>query len=351
MKRISPRRIVLALIAVVAITLFIGGAFGFRIYSRMYSPNIRLDYNQHEFVHIPTGSVYADVVRILIEQDFLIDTSSFKWVASRMGYPYSVKPGRYRVANGMGNRELVTKLRAGIQTPTRVTFTGFRTPQQLAQRISSQIEADSAEIVAAFSNKELVEQYGFTTQTFIAMFIPNTYEFFWNTDAKGFFTRMKREHDAFWNETREAKAASINMGRVEVSTLASIVEEETIHSDERPKVAGVYINRLNKRMPLQADPTVKFALGDFGIRRILTKHLQIDSPYNTYKYRGLPPGPINAPSISSIDAVLNHEKHQYIYFCAKSDFSGYHAFAKTLIEHNKNAREYQNALNKQRIFR
>jgi UPF0755 protein len=345
-------RKVILVIALILITIFvIGGVFGFRIYSRMYAPNIRLDYDQQAFVHIPTGSNYDDVIKILVKQDILIDTSAFKWVASRMGYPYSIKPGRYKVANGMGNKELVSILRAGLQTPLMVTFTGFRTPQQLAQKVSSQIEADSTEIVAAFSNQQLVEQYGFSTSTFIAMFIPNSYEFFWNTDATGFFNRMKREHDAFWKETREEKAASMNLTRIEVSTLASIVEEETINRDERPKVAGVYINRLNRRMPLQADPTVKFALGDFGIRRILTKHLQIDSPYNTYKFRGLPPGPINAPSISSIDAVLNYENHQYIYFCAKSDFSGYHAFAKTLIEHNKNAREYQNALNKQRIYR
>jgi UPF0755 protein len=288
---------------------------------------------------------------ILVSQDLLIDTASFKWVSSQMGYPYSVKPGRYRVANGMGNKEMITLLRAGLQTPVRVTFTGFRTPEQLAEKISSQIEADSVDIVKAFADKQLVEQYGFDTHTFISMFIPNTYEFFWNTDANGFFSRMKREYDVFWNAARDEKATSLNLSRIDVSTLASIVEEETIHRDERPKVAGVYINRLQKGMPLQADPTIKFAVGDFGLRRILTKHLQVDSPYNTYKRRGLPPGPINAPSISSIDAVLNYENHKYIYFCAKSDFSGYHAFARTLVEHNKNAREYQSALNRQRIYR
>jgi UPF0755 protein len=251
----------------------------------------------------------------------------------------------------MGNKDLISILRAGLQTPVKVTFTGFRTPSQLAQRISKQIEADSVEIVAAFSNNELVEEFGFSTETFIAMFIPNTYEFFWNTDADGFFKRMKREHEAFWNEARIEKAKKLNMSKTQVSTLASIVEEETVNRDERPRVAGVYINRIERGMPLQADPTIKFALGDFTIRRILTKHLSVDSPYNTYKNRGLPPGPINAPSISSIDAVLNYEVHKYLYFCAKSDFSGYHAFARTLTEHNKNAREYQRALNRERIYR
>jgi len=162
---------------------------------------------------------------------------------------------------------------------------------------------------------------------------------------------MKREYDAFWNETRSKKAADMGMDRIEVSTLASIVEEETTKADERARVAGVYINRLNRGIALQADPTIKFAMGDFAMRRVLTRHLNIDSPYNTYKHRGLPPGPINAPGISSIDAVLNYEKHQYLYFCAKSDFSGYHVFAKTLTEHNRNALEYQKALNKERIYR
>jgi len=183
------------------------------------------------------------------------------------------------------------------------------------------------------------------------MFIPNTYEFFWNTSAKGFFDRMKKEHDTFWNGSRDKKAKEIGLDRIKVSTLASIVEEETIKVDERPRVAGVFMNRLQKGMPLQADPTVKFAVGDFSIRRILKKHLQVDSPYNTYRNKGLPPGPINAPSISSINAVLNYEKHQYLYFCAKPDYSGYHLFARTLAEHNRNAREYQNFLNKERIFR
>jgi UPF0755 protein len=268
-----------------------------------------------------------------------------------MGYPYSVKPGRYKLISDMSNRELISILRAGLQTPIRLTFTSFRTPQQLAEKVSNQIEADSAEIVKAFLSPEIAAQYGFTTESFIAMFIPNTYEFFWNTGTKGFLDRMNREYEVFWTEERDRKAAEIGLSRVKVSTLASIVEEETIKVDERPRVAGVFMNRLNRFMALQADPTIKFAIGDFTIRRILTKHLQIDSPYNTYKYRGLPPGPINAPSISSINAVLNHENHKYLYFCAKPDYSGYHAFASTLSEHNKNARVYQQFLNKERIFR
>jgi UPF0755 protein len=339
----------------IAILLFFviisGFVFGYKIYSRMYSSNINLTEKKQTYIYIPTNSSYSDVLTIIDSAKILVDMDAFKWVSSRMGYPHSVKPGRYKVSDGMNNKELVTKLRAGIQTPTRVTFTGFRTPQQLAQRISEQLEVDSAIIVQSFYNVELVDGYGFTPETFIAMFIPNTYEFFWNTDAKGFFDRMKREYEAFWNEARDKKASEIGLDRVRVSTLASIVEEETVKVDERPRVAGVFMNRLNKGIPLQADPTIKYAVGDFSIRRILTRHLQIDSPYNTYKHRGLPPGPINAPNISSINAVLNYEKHQYLYFCAKADFSGYHAFARTLSEHNRNAREYQQALNKERIYR
>ncbi len=317
----------------------------------MYSSNINLPEKEQTYIYIPTNSSYSDVLAIIDSTKILVDMDAFKWVSSRMGYPYTVKPGRYKVSDGMNNKELVAILRAGLQTPIRVTFTGFRTPQQLAQRISTQLEADSAEIVLGFSNIELIAEYGFATETFIAMFIPNTYEFFWNTDTKGFFDRMKREYETFWNETRSKKASEIGLDRVKVSILASIVEEETVKVDERPRVAGVFMNRLNKGIPLQADPTIKYAVGDFSIRRILIRHLQIDSPYNTYKYRGLPPGPINAPNISSINAVLNYEKHQYLYFCAKADFSGYHAFARTLSEHNRNAREYQQALNRERIYR
>ena len=351
MSRKHYRKPLLIFVSFFSILILIAAAYGYNIYSKMYSPNVQVENEESTFIYIPTGAKYSDVVSILVSQNLLVDTVSFRWVSSRMGFPYSVKPGKYKVTNGMGNKDLISILRAGLQTPVRVTFTGFRTPSQLAQRISKQIEADSVEIVAAFSNNELVEEFGFSTETFIAMFIPNTYEFFWNTDADGFFKRMKREHEAFWNEARIEKAKKLNMSKTQVSTLASIVEEETVNRDERPRVAGVYINRLERGMPLQADPTIKFALGDFTIRRILTKHLSVDSPYNTYKNRGLPPGPINAPSISSIDAVLNYEVHKYLYFCAKSDFSGYHAFARTLTEHNKNAREYQRALNRERIYR
>ncbi len=345
------QRILFPMALVILAGLLVGAVYGYRTYKRMFIPNVDTGDREFAYVYIPTGSDYVNAVQVFEESGLITNLESFKWTCSRMGYPHSVKPGRYKVNSDMSNRDLVAILRAGLQTPVRVTFNGFRTPQQLAQRISSQIEADSAEIVNAFLSDDIAVQYGFTRQTFIAMFVPNTYEFFWNTGGKGFFDRMKREHEAFWTKERDRKASEIGLSRAEVSTLASIVEEETIRADERPRVAGVFINRLSKRMPLQADPTIKFAHGDFSIRRILTRHLSIDSPYNTYKHRGLPPGPINAPSISSIDAVLNYEKHQYYYFCAKPDYSGYHAFARTLTEHNRNASDYQRFLNREKIFR
>jgi UPF0755 protein len=351
MKRKKGRRNIIVALTILIALLVLGLIVGSRTYTYMYKPNVDTKGKEQVFIRIATGSTFSEVLNNLHNSGYLKDTVSFKNVASRMGYQLSVKPGRYKLTTGMSNRALIANLRAGIQTPVRVTFTGFRTPHQLAGKIASQLEPDSVSILAALTSAKIAEQYGFSPETFIAMFIPNTYEFYWNTSVEGFLDRMKREYETFWNEERTYKSAEMGLTKLKVSILASIVEEETIFSTERPRVAGVYINRLERGIPLQADPTVKFAVGDFALRRILTRHLKVDSPYNTYLNRGLPPGPINSPSISSIDAVLNHEQHQYLYFCAKSDFSGYHAFAKTLAEHNRNAREYQNALNRQRIFR
>ncbi len=345
------RTIGLSLVLAVLIGLTIGLVEGYSVYSLMFKPNITTHGKEFVFLRIPTGSNFNEAYGIFRQSGYLIDSISFKKAAASMGYNRNVKPGRYKFTQGMSNREVLGILRAGLQTPVRVTFGGFRVPQQLAGRIASQLEIDSAALLMFLKSDAVAKKYGFNGETFIAMFIPNTYEFYWNTTIDGFLDRMKREYDAFWNDDRTYKAADIGLTKLKVSILASIVEEETIFSSERPRVAGVYMNRLERGIPLQADPTVKFAVGDFGLRRILTRHLKIDSPYNTYLIKGLPPGPINAPSISSIDALLNYEQHQYLYFCAKSDFSGYHVFAKTLTEHNRNAREYQAALNKQRIFR
>ena len=216
----------------------------------------------------------------------------------------------------------------------------------LAGRISRQIEADSIAIVRLLNNTDSLAAWGFNLQTIPALFLPNTYEFYWNTDAWQFTKKMRQEYDKYWTEERKDKAKAIGLSPIQVSILASIVDKETNKTDEMARIAGVYLNRLRDGWLLQADPTLVFAIGDFEIRRVLNIHKEVESPYNTYKYKGLPPGPICIPSLQSINAVLNAEKHNYYYFCAKEDFSGYHVFAKTLTEHNRNAQRYQHALSR-----
>ena len=250
----------------------------------------------------------------------------------------------------MTNLEAVKLLRSGAQTPLDITFNNVRLKEELAEKICSGIAADEDRFFALLQDTAVIRSYGFNQYTIVSMFIPNTYEVYWTISEKELLDRMKTEYDRFWNDERRAKAEKIGMTPEEVSTLASIVEAESKRIDEKPKIAGVYINRLEKGMALQADPTLVYAAGDFSIKRVLNKHKEIESPYNTYKYPGLPPGPINIPPISAIDAVLNFTSHNYLYFCAKEDFSGYHNFATNLTAHLNNARRYQNALNKARLY-
>lgn len=317
-------------------------------YKRIYKPNVN---RGSYFLYVPTGSGYKDVLKTLGHDHILVDINSFKWLSEKKNYPNHVYPGRYKLDSLMNNNDIIDKLRSGFQDPVRLVFNSIRTREQLAGKISKQIEADSISLLNLFYSDSIFNKYGFKSETFTCIFLPNTYEFWWNTSAEKFIERMHKEYLRFWNEERKEKAAKLNLSPEEITTLASIVDEETYYNDEMSRVAGVYINRLRKRIHLQADPTLKFALGDFSIKRVLNVHKQIDSPYNTYKRYGLPPGPISIPSISAIDAVLNYESHSYLYFCAKPDFSGYHNFAKTLSQHNINAREYQRALNKERIWR
>ena len=226
----------------------------------------------------------------------------------------------------------------------------MRTVQDLAGRISQQLMLDSVTLLSALKDEKKVESLGFDTNTVVAMFIPNTYEVYWNTSLDNLLTRMKKEYNTFWNESRKAKAKNIGLSPVEVSTLASIVEEEATYSDEYPIVAGLYLNRLKRGQRLQADPTVKFAVGDFSLRRILFVHLDVESPYNTYRNDGLPPGPIRIPSIKGIDATLSPADHKYLFMCAKDDLSGRHNFATTHAEHMRNAARYQRALNEKKIY-
>lgn len=298
---------------------------------------------------IPTGASYQQVIDSLESGDLLTRTSSFKLASKLLSYDQEIKSGRYSIDSNLNNKELLKLLIRGKQEPIRFQFQNIRLKEDFAGLVGKTFETDSLSISSLLSDSTLAKKYGFTTENFYTMFIPNTYEIYWNTNADNLIERFHKEYQNFWNTSRQAKADSLGFTKAEVSILASIVQGEAMHRDEMPAIAGLYINRLSQGMLLQADPTVIFAQQDFSIRRVLHKHLEHESPYNTYKFKGLPPGPINMPSIAAIDAVLNHQKHAYIYMCAKDDFSGYHLFAETWSEHIKNARKFQKALDLRNI--
>jgi UPF0755 protein len=318
------------------------------IWSAGFRQNVRSETAVRIF--IPSGASFEDVLDTLKRSALLSDEKGFIIISRLKSFNRSVKPGSYVIEPGMSNNRIVNMLRAGRQTPVNVTFNNIRTLDELAGRIGEQIEADSASIASFLSDEDNYSSDGFNRMTVIAVFIPDTYQLYWTIDAKGFYRRMLREYRSFWNDDRLAAASALNLTPVEVSTLASIIDEETVRDDEKPRIAGVYLNRLRLGIPLQADPTIKFAINDFTIRRVLNDQKEIDSPYNTYKYRGLPPGPVRCASKNSIEAVLNAEKHEYLYFVARSDFSGYHHFSRTLAEHNRYANAYRRELNKKRIY-
>ncbi len=346
----SSHVLIKRILLVVLVILLLLGIKGYSIYKKAFVRNFTLKENHTPYIYIKTGANYYDVLNALQNAGNIRNLKNFEWTADRKNYKNHIYPGRYMLDKYMNNNELINLLRSGRQTPVNVTFNNIRTLGELASTISEQIEADSTSLMNLLTDEDFLEKQGFNHYTIPGMFIPNTYQFYWNTSAKEFFDRMEKEYNKFWNAKRTTEAEEMHFSKNEVATLASIVKEESLMPDERRKIAGVYINRLHRGIRLQADPTVKFALGDFNIRRVLKKHLKIDSPYNTYKYSGLPPGPICIPSIEAIDAVLNYEKSDYLYFCAKPDFSGYHNFAKTLAQHNKNARLYQRALNQRKIL-
>ena len=271
----------------------------------------------------------------------------FDWYARLMDF--RPRTGRYVVDDGMRSLDLYRRLRNGQQSPVQLVVPSVRTLDRLASRLSAQLMLDSAQLASAFCDTTFTAEYGYSVATLPALFVPNTYEVYWNIGLSALMRRMVQENARFWDGGRRAKAEAIGLSPVEVSTLASIVDEETANDGEKPMIAGLYLNRLRRGMLLQADPTVKFAQGDFALRRILYSHLDVDNPYNTYRYAGLPPGPIRIPSVAGLDAVLNAVSHPYIYMCAKEDFSGTHNFAVTLTEHMRNARRYARALNERGI--
>lgn len=291
------------------------------------------------------------VLDSLNKDKIINDVSSFAFLARIMKYDEKIKPGHYELQPEMSNREAIIKLRSGMQTPVDLTFNNVRLDEELAIKITNDIMLDAEEFLEYLQDSTFIAGYGFTPQTIKCMFIPNTYEVYWTITAEELFDRMNQEYQQFWNVERQRQAAELELSTEEICTLASIVQAETKMNEESKTVAGLYLNRIKRGMLLQADPTLIYAHGDYSIRRVLNKHKEIDSPYNTYLYPGLPPGPINSPSIHSIDAVLNHEDHSYLYMVAKEDFSGYHYFSKSLSQHLEYAKRYQRALNKARLYR
>jgi UPF0755 protein len=333
------------------ILLIIGGIKIYLGYREIYGPNVRIENGAKQaHLYIHSGADFGEVLSILCSKDLITDSSSFVWLAKKTGYAERIHPGHYIIENNMSNKALINLLKSGRQTPIKLRFQNIRTQNELAGVIAKQIEADSLSILRYLKDDALVSRFGLNHDNSLALFIPNTYEFYWNTETSSFIERMFRENKKFWNDDRMVKAEELGLSPVEVYILASIVDEECLYKAEEPIIAGVYMNRLHKGMRLQADPTVRFAVGDFTITRILKKHLDIDSPYNTYKYAGLPPGPIYLPSISAIDAVLSNQKNDYLYFCAKEDLSGHHNFSKNIEQHLHYARLYQRALNKRNIM-
>lgn len=323
------------------------------VFSVLYitvAPNIRLSDDQKKaYLYIYDKYTFEEVMQQLADGDYMLNTGTFAMVAKAAGYDQRVRPGRYLLSNGMSNLTLLRRLRNGSQEPVKLTINNLRTRDQLIKFLSRELMADSASLEELLTNDSLIAAYGFNRHNIVSVFIPNTYELFWDTDAQELLDRMYKEYNRFWTNDRLVKAAAIPLTPAEVITLASIVEEESNKRSEHPVIAGLYINRLKLGMPLQADPTVRFSLNDFTIRRILFGHLRNPSPYNTYRNKGLPPGPIRLPSINVIDAVLNYTHHDFLFMSAKETLNGEHNFARNGSEHMQNARKYQQALDQRGI--
>ena len=341
------------LLIIVLLSLIGGGIFSYTIYNKVFNPNTAFA-EETQVVYIPTGSSFKDVVNIM--KPYVNDAESFAWLAAKKGYAERVKAGRFIIKKGSNNNELIIVLRSQNEA-IKVSFNNQERLENLAGRIAEQIEADSLSLLKAFTDTSFLKENDFTLDTSLAMYIPNSYQVYWNTSAEAFRDKMLVEYKKFWNDKRLAKAQKINLTPIEVISLASIVHKETVKVQERPRVAGVYMNRVNRGMKLDADPTVIYAIKrhnndwDRVIKRVLLKDLKLKHPYNTYLNAGIPPGPIAMPDISAIDAVLNYEKHNYFYFVADVKNFGFHKFASTLVQHNRNSASYHKWVNNQGILR
>ncbi|PHR74009.1 MAG: aminodeoxychorismate lyase [Lutibacter sp.] len=338
------------ILAIITLSFIIGGSVAYSFYSKIYKSNLSEDTT----LYISSKSNFETVFENV--SPFLKNPSSFKWVSQKKNYPNVIKAGKYDLKKGISNNDLVNLLRSGNQTAVKLSFNNQETLEKLAGRIAEQIEPDSITILNTLKDELFLKKNNFTSETALGMYIPNSYQVYWNTSAEKFRNKMLNEYKKFWTSAKKEKAKEQNLTINEVITLASIVQKETASVSERPKVAGLYLNRLRDRWPLQADPTIIFALKqklgqNTVIKRVLLKDLEINSKYNTYKNTGLPPGPISMPDVSSINAVLNPQNHDYFYMCADVNNFGKHAFAKTLSQHNRNAIKYQRWISLQGVKR
>lgn len=318
-------------------------------YQMLYSPNFLINADD-KFIIIEENTDFNELIKKLEDDTLINDILSFSFLSKLMEYQENIKIGAYKVKMNMSNYEMITMLRSGNQTPIKLTFSYARKIEDLAEKITTKLKMSKDDLLN-YLNENINNYSGFKKTDIISIFLPDTYEVYWNISPEKLTNKMYSEYKKFWNEERLSKLDKINLNQKEAIVLASIVASESRMLDEADRIAGLYINRLNRNMRLQADPTLIFAANDFTIRRVLNKHKKIKSPYNTYIHRGLPPGPIRLASKKYIDAVLNYEKHNYIYMCAKEDFSGYHAFATNLSDHNRNAKKFQLALNMRKIYR
>jgi UPF0755 protein len=341
------------LIAILLIGVVGGGIFAYTVYANIFSPNTAFE-NEKAYLFVSSEASFDQVMEDIAP--LLKDVNSFAAVAKRKGYVTNVKPGHYAIAKGMNNNEIINSIRSK-NVPVKVSFNNQERLENLAGRVAAQLEVDSLTLLNVMRDPKFLKNVGLNPETALSMYIPNSYEFFWNSSAEAFRDRMFKEYERFWNNDRIAKARALKLSKSEVYTIASIVQKETAKVDERPRVAGVYLNRIRKGIKLDADPTVIYAVKsvkndwDMEIKRVLYKDLETNSPYNTYRNAGIPPGPIYMPDISSIDAVLNAEKHSYYYFVANVERFGYHKFAKTLSQHNANSAAYRRWISQQGIKR
>lgn len=339
---------------IILFVLMIGlGAGSYWAYKNVFKSNVHLNGKKFTYIYIPTGAKFDDVLDELYSQNIIDDHESFEWMAKEMDLPENVNPGKYRIGADMSNRSIVKMIVSGKQEKVKLYFNSqIRTKEQFMAYVTEKLEINPGDLEEYCSNEEVLgEKYGLNSENLMCLIVPETYELNWTTHIDDFFEILKKSYDEVWTKERRNKAKTIGYSVPEVITLASIVQSESAIKSEQQKIAGVYINRLKKDMKLQADPTIVFANQSFEVQRVLSSDKDIDSPYNTYMYKGLPPGPICLVTTGAVDAVLNYSKHDYIFFCAKCDFSGYSKFTSDYAEHQKNAKEYQNALNERGIKR